>query len=253
MFRNFKTIKYYVKYIFFCFMMTIVPTLLLPYFLMRPKNVLNLIPASKILRITSRIIGVKFTLRGHKHLEEERAAVIISNHQSSLDILGMLEIWPVMKRTTVIARMLLLFAGPFGIGAWLCGLVFINKDSADRGKKKMNKAMEKLKNEKTKLWVFPEGYRNRAGTIDEFKKGAFHLAIDAQVPIIPVVFSSYLTFTSKEKKIFNSGEILIEALPAIPTKGLKSEDINELIKTTRDIIVKKYEELNSEIENKKKS
>lgn len=148
--------------------------------------------------------------------------------------------------------MLLLFAGPFGIGAWLCGLVFINKDSPDRGKQKMNDTMEKLKKEKTKLWVFPEGYRNHSGTIDEFKKGAFHMAVQSQVPIVPVVFSSYKTFMRKNERVFNSGEIIIEALPAIPTKGLKSGDVNQLMNQAREIIINKYKELNREIENKPK-
>lgn len=149
--------------------------------------------------------------------------------------------------------MLLLFTGPFGLGAWLCGLVFINKDSPDRGKQKMNEAMEQLKKEKTKLWVFPEGYRNHSGTIDEFKKGAFHMAVQSQVPIVPVVFSSYKTFMRKKEKVFDSGEIIIEALPAISTKGLKSTDVNQLMKQTREIMINKFNELNLEIENKLKT
>jgi lysophosphatidate acyltransferase len=163
------------------------------------------------------------------------------------------EIWHIAQKMTVIARMLLLFLGPFGLGSWLCGLVFINKDSADRGKQKMNEALEKLKREKTKLWVFPEGYRNHTGKLDEFKKGAFHMAVQAQVPIIPVVTSSYKSFMRKDAKFFGSGEVIIEAMPEIPTQGLTAADVNELVKRTRDLMVDKFEELNREIENKTKS
>lgn len=62
-----------------------------------------------------------------------------------------------MNKTTVIARMLLFFAIPFGPAAWLAGLIFINKDSPDRGIKKMNDAVGYLKKEKIKLWMYPEG------------------------------------------------------------------------------------------------
>lgn len=148
--------------------------------------------------------------------------------------------------------MLLLFAGPFGIGAWLSGLVYINKSSRDHGKQKMNEAMEKLKKEKTKLWVFPEGYRNHSSQIVEFKKGAFHMAIQAQVPILPIVFSSYKTFMRKSERYFGRGELIIAVLPEISTKGLTSKDINELMERTRDLMIKKYEELNREIESKNK-
>lgn len=157
-----------------------------------------------------------------------------------------------IRKLTAIARMLLLFSGPFGLGAWLCGLVFINKASTDSGKAKMNLAMEELKNKKTKLWVFAEGYRNHSGSIDQFKKGAFHIAIQAQVPVLPIVFSSYKYFMNKKEKVFESGEIIIEALPEISTKGMGAEDVDELMKKTRDVIVKKYDELNREIENKMK-
>jgi lysophosphatidate acyltransferase len=153
----------------------------------------------------------------------------------------------------VIARMLLLFTGPFGLGSYLCGLIFINKDSKDRGKKKMNDALEKIKREKTKLWVFPEGYRNHSGSIDEFKKGAFHMAIQSQVPIVPVVFSSYKLFMRKSEKIFNSGEVIIEALPEIPTAGLTSEDVKRVTEEVRSLMINKYKELNDEMEKKCKA
>lgn len=146
--------------------------------------------------------------------------------------------------------MLLLFTGPFGFGAWLCGLVFINKDSKDSGRQTMHDAMEELKRKKTKLVVFPEGYRNHTGEIDVFKKGAFHMAVQSQVPIVPVVFSSYKFFMRKSERIFESGEVIIEALPEIPTKGLTSDDVNALAEQTRNVMIEKYKSLNREIENK---
>lgn len=56
----------------------------------------------------------------------------------------------------------------------------------------------------TKLWVFPEGARFNKGSIQPFKKGAFYLAIDAQIPIMPVVFSQYY-FLDNETKTFEPG------------------------------------------------
>ena len=117
----------------------------------------------------------------------------------------------------------------------------------------MNEAMEKLKKEKTKLWVFAEGYRNHSGSIDEFKRGAFHMAIQSQVPIVPVVFSSYKLFMRKNEKIFDSGDVIIEALPEISTIGLTADDAKDLAEKVRDLIVEKYKALNEEVENRSKS
>lgn len=67
------------------------------------------------------------------------------------------EIWPVMNKTTVVAKRELLYVWPFGVCAWLCGLIFIDRYAAEKAKVAMNTAMEKLKKDNVKLWVFPEG------------------------------------------------------------------------------------------------
>lgn len=55
-----------------------------------------------------------------------------------------------------------------------------------------------------KLWVFPEGTRRNTGEIHEFKKGAFRIAIQGQIPIVPIVFSKNYFMCSKNK-IFDDG------------------------------------------------
>ena len=66
-------------------------------------------------------------------------------------------IWHTMGKVTVIAKREILYSGPFGLAAWLCGLVFINKRDMSESRELMRVAMEKLKRENIKLWVFPEG------------------------------------------------------------------------------------------------
>lgn len=62
-----------------------------------------------------------------------------------------------MNKTTVVAKRELLFVGPFGIAAYLSGLIFIDRVNGEKAKNTLNEAMEQLKQNKTKLWVFPEG------------------------------------------------------------------------------------------------
>lgn len=145
---------------------------------------------------------------------------------------------------TVIAKRELLFAGTWGLAAWLAGITYINRGSRGQAGQAMNGIMDTLKRRKIKLWVFPEGTRRNTGEIHEFKKGAFHAAIHAQVPIVPVVFSSYQSFLDAKKKIFTSGDVIITALPGIPTKGLTVDDIDELMERTRRIMIETYKEVN---------
>lgn len=159
-----------------------------------------------------------------------------------------LDVWPVIRKMTVIAKRELLFVGSFGISMFLAGLTFISRSSGVKAGQAMNEIMEKLKKEKTKLWVFPEGTRRNTGKIHEFKKGAFHSAIQAQVPIVPVVFSSYKHFLDTKNKTFGSGEIIITALPEISTEGLTAANVDDLVQHTRMLMIKTYEATSKETE-----
>lgn len=94
------------------------------------------------------------------------------------------------------------------------------------------------------------GTRRNTGVIHEFKKGAFHVAIQGQVPILPVVFSSYRTFLNDDLRILNSGEVIIEALPEIPTAGLTRDDTKQLMEKTRQLMIDKFTEITKEIQLK---
>jgi lysophosphatidate acyltransferase len=142
---------------------------------------------------------------------------------------------------SIIAKRELLFLGGlYGLGAWLAGIVFINRSAGGKAGKAMNVAMMELKKKRAKLWVFPEGTRRNTGEIHEFKKGAFHAAIHAQVPIIPVVYSPYKHVFDAEKKLFTAGKIVVNVLPEISTEGLTANDVDALIEKTRNAMIKVY-------------
>lgn len=183
--------------------------------------------ASSLCHHISTLLGLRWELRGREHLEKDRACIIVANHQSSLDILGMFDLWPVMDKCTVIAKKEIFYAWPVGLGAWLCGLIFIDRMNSAKARAVLNSATKEIRDKKVKsrawialiinqlsatfvalqikLWIFPEGTRHNTGEIHPFKKGAFHVAITSQLPILPVVFSSYY-FLSAEEKRFDSGK-----------------------------------------------
>lgn len=176
----------------------------------------------------------------HQRVDNSKYNDLIPN----LFFLGMFDIWPVMNKCTVVAKRELFFAWPFGLAAWLCGLIFINRMQSDRARDQLCKATTIIKNKKIKLWIFPEGTRRNTGDLHPFKKGAFHVAIDAQIPILPVVFSSYRTFLDEKNKQLDSGKIIISTLPPISTDGLTKTDLDSLMSHTYDLMNKEYQ-LNS--------
>lgn len=71
-----------------------------------------------------------------------------------------------------------------------------------------------------------------------FKKGAFHLAVQAQVPIVPVVVANYNNVLDVKRKIFNAGVIPVSILKPVETKGLAKEDVDGLVTKVRDMMEK---------------
>lgn len=134
-----------------------------------------------------------------------------------------------MNKCTVVAKRELFYAWPFGLAAWLAGLTFIDRVRGEKARNTLNAVNSRVKLDNIKLWVFPEGTRRNTGELHAFKKGAFHMAIDEQIPILPVVFSSYCSFLNDKMKILNAGNIIITAMPPISTTNLTKDDLPELM------------------------
>lgn len=222
--------------------------ILIPVFLLRPWCVLNLVWASYLCRWVTQVIGVKWELRNGERLEPQVATVVVCNHQSILDVLGMFQIWPTMGRCTVIAKREIFWFWPFGLAAWLAGLVFIPrvKTKAEQAKAVIKQAVEKVAQERTKLWIFPEGTRRNTGEIHPFKKGAFHSAISAQLPVTPVVFSRYY-FLDRPTMRFDQGTVIIQVLEPISTKGLTLKDVEKLSEEVRSKMTQAFKKINEEV------
>lgn len=113
-----------------------------------------------------------------------------------------------------------------------------------------------------KLWIFPEGKRHNTGEIHPFKKGAFHLAIEEKLPILPVVFSQYYFLDEKNQRFdhgegqeckencchrFLLGKVIVTPLPLISTEGMTAKDVDKLINRTREVMTATFHEVNKEI------
>ncbi|CAG2053198.1 unnamed protein product [Timema podura] len=161
---------------------------------------------SKLLKHVTKLIGITWELRNGEILAEERGAVIVANHQSMIDILGMFNIWEVMDKCAAIAKKEIFYVWPFGLAAWLGGVVYIDRLNGPKAHEQIDKAAKLSVTHKVKLWIFPEGTRNDGGdNMLPFKRGAFKVAIGCQVPIIPVVFSPYY-FINHKKRYFGQGK-----------------------------------------------
>ncbi|XP_059614407.1 1-acyl-sn-glycerol-3-phosphate acyltransferase alpha-like isoform X2 [Phlebotomus argentipes] len=241
---------YVAKFSMFYYLSSMVVSLLAPIFILRPKNVVNCKLGGWFIGKCTYLLGISWELRGSHLLRDNVGGIIISNHQSSIDILGMFNLWQFMDRATAIAKKEILYIFPLGPVAWLAGITYIDRKSPKDSYKTLSKCVRLMKDDKIKIFMYPEGRRNdsRSGFLP-FKKGAFKTAIHAKVPITPIV-QSPLYFVDPKKHIFDSGHVILSVLDPIKTDDLTDEDTDMLMNKCRDLMLTEFRKLSSEIESK---
>lgn len=178
------------------------------------------------------VLGIKINIKNEERLLR-RPAVFISNHQSELDILMLGATFP--KYCSVTAKRSLKYYPFLGWFMILSGSVFIDRANRNDALKAFEGAAKKVNKDKLSVFMFPEGtrsYYQEPGLLP-FKKGAFHFAVQAQVPLVPYVVSNYSKFFSFQQRRFVPGTIDIEVLEPIETKGMTKDDVNGLYESTR--------------------
>jgi len=187
-------------------------------------------------------MGIEFEVEGEGNLLT-RPAVFISNHQSELDILFLGRAFP--KHCSVTAKRSLKYIPFLGWFMALSGTVFIDRSNRESAIAAFDGAVKEIRGNKQSVWIFPEGTRSYFNKPDllPFKKGAFHLAVQAGVPVVPVVVQNYSHVLYLQKRTFEPGVIKVKALEPIQTENLTMEDIDRLTVETRERMLKEIQAL----------
>lgn len=123
--------------------------------------------------------------------------------------------------------------------------VFIERSSRTQAVAAFDAAAQQMASHQQSVFIFPEGTRSYYDKPDmlPFKKGPFHLAIQAQVPIVPIVVANYSNVLNTKKKIFRPGTIPIRVLKPIKTEGLSKDNMQGLLEETRRNMLEALQDL----------
>lgn len=101
------------------------------------------------------------------------------------------------------------------LSMWLSNAVFIDRNNRKDALATFSKAAQTMKDKKMSIFIFAEGTRSNTPqpTMLPFKKGAFHLAVQGQFPIIPIVMENYNSLYDGSRKRFEAGELVIRGAP----------------------------------------
>jgi putative phosphoserine phosphatase/1-acylglycerol-3-phosphate O-acyltransferase len=181
--------------------------------------------------LATSLAGIDLRVEGEEHLWSHRPAVFIFNHQSALDAILMMKL--IRRDMTGIGKMELKKNPIFGPIFTAAGVVFIDRANSARAIEALKPAVDALK-EGRSLVIAPEGTRSPTPRLGRFKKGAFHLAMQAGVPIVPVVFRNVLDAFPKDARIVRPATIEAVVLPPVQTAEWTVESLDSNIAEIRN-------------------
>ncbi len=181
-----------------------------------------------------RIGGVDLDVQGEEHLWSHRPAVFILNHQSQLDYFVMLKL--TRRRFTGVAKKEAAEVPGFGPFMKMTGMAFIDRSDTRRAIEGLGPAIQKLR-EGVSIGMSPEGTRSYSPKLGRFKKGAFHIAMQAGVPIVPVVLRNAGTLMTRDTLMMRPGTVEVFVHPPIDVSRWRTEELDQRVAEVRQLYV----------------
>lgn len=172
-------------------------------------------------------------LSGAEHLWAARPAVFIFNHQSNMDAAVAMKL--VRQNFTGVAKKEAKNIPGFGQFFQIGGVAFLDRGNIKDPKAALAPAVEKIREEGLSLVLSPEGTRSPTPRLGPFKKGAFHIALQAGVPIVPMVMRGQNEIQWRGSQSVRPGTIEVVVLPPVQTTdwtianmGAQTEEVRNM-------------------------
>jgi len=184
---------------------------------------------------TLRATGVRMRVTGAEYARAPRPAVFVFNHQSQFDVVVLAAV--LGAGFTGIVKKEVAANPVFGPLLRFAGATFIDRSDSAGTRAAMTPVVETLRGGLS-IVIAPEGTRSLTPRVDPFKKGAFHIAKQAGVPIIPVVIRNAGEIAWRNSAIVRKGTVDVAVLPPIDVSGWDAEDMTDEIERVRRLFVR---------------
>lgn len=219
------------------------------YCLFSPRNPRHVATFGHLFGRLAPVFGLKVEKRKPAGAENYPNAIYICNHQNNFDMVTAASI--VQPSTVTVGKTSLLWIPFFGLLYWLTGNLLIDRENRSKAHGTIGELVAQFKKRKISFWMFPEGTRSRGRGLLPFKTGAFHAAVAAGVPIIPVVVSN--THGKIKLNRLKNGLAIVEMLPPVDTSAFADQSVRKLATHCRELMSAKLDELNAEVAEREAS
>jgi len=180
------------------------------------------------------VLGVEVSVVGEEHLWAHRPCVFVINHQSKFDMFLMMYL--IRRGFSGVAKKEAAKVPGFGSFMRMADMAFLDRASTVRAVEALKPAVDRLRGGLSMVMA-PEGTRSWTPNVGRFKKGAFHMAIQAGVPVVPVVIRNAGEIMGRNDQTMRSGRVEVAVLPAIDVRRWKKKDIDARVEEVRQLFV----------------
>jgi 1-acyl-sn-glycerol-3-phosphate acyltransferase len=197
--------------------------------------------AAKLSRAVLALYGVHIQVHSSEPFPRSQT-VYVSNHTSTLDLFILVALG--LPNCRFFLSGFLRKIVPLGVIAWMMGTFFtVPQDRPDERRRIFRRAAATLRRTGESVYLSPEGGRIVTGEIGHFNKGAFHIATDLHVPIVPMYFQIPKAVDPGLGYEARSGTVNVYVLPAIDTSQWTEADLLANRDRVRDLFVRLHEEM----------
>ena len=172
------------------------------------------------------VSGTTLDIRGSENIDPQRSYVVVANHLSTLDIMVCFLAVPLPIR--YLAKKELFRIPLLAQGMRAVGIIEVDRAARSAIHTAVNRQAKELIANKRSLIIYAEGTRPRDGELRRFKKGAFTMAIAAQLPVLPLSIHGTYEAAAPGKPWFHGGHVTAVVDPPVETEGLARADVDDL-------------------------
>jgi 1-acyl-sn-glycerol-3-phosphate acyltransferase len=180
-----------------------------------------------------RVMGITPVYSGLQHAAGTAPRIFLANHLSTLDIWVVAPALP--DTTRFVSKRSIFWIPVLGQAMAVAGFIPIDRTDRTRAIRSLGRASQRIRDGESVI-LFPEGTRSRDGRLGRFKRGAFHLAFEAGVPVVPVAISGTGRVVRPRSIVVHPGPVEVTFLPPIDPAD-HPNDLEGLLARTRKAIV----------------
>ena len=187
------------------------------------------------------LTGLELDVTGEEHAWASRPCVFVFNHQSQADVV----ILPTLLRRDLagVGKKEIGDVPILGKLMQIGGTVLIDRENAASARDAMVPLVDVMLKEGRSVCIAPEGTRSTSTNLGRFKKGAFHLAMQAGVPIVPIVIHNAIDVAPRGQFVFRPATVKITVLPAVDTRDWKPLTMNKHVDYVRDMFLEELDQM----------